>query len=158
MSGSLKSHKLYGVWSSMKQRCLNPNCKDYPYYGGKGIAIAEEWNNYSVFMSWCLKNGWAVGLELERNDSTKNYCPSNCSFVDRFIQNQNKGIYKNNKTGFAGIGIMKDGKYRVRLQAFKQSFYLGLFSNIKEAIAIRDNFIIEKGFLHILNKGIENGK
>ena len=26
----------YGVWVRMKQRCLNPNDKLYPYYGGRG--------------------------------------------------------------------------------------------------------------------------
>lgn len=38
-----QSHKrLYNVWTSMKQRCYNPNQKYYKDYGGRGIKVCEE--------------------------------------------------------------------------------------------------------------------
>lgn len=29
--------RLYEIWRGVKKRCLNPKCKDYPDYGGRGI-------------------------------------------------------------------------------------------------------------------------
>src|SRR3990167_5599956 len=37
--------RLYGVWSSMKQRILDYNHKSYKNYGGRGISICPEWAN-----------------------------------------------------------------------------------------------------------------
>lgn len=33
----------YRAWKSIKRRCYNKNTKDYPYYGGRGIRVANEW-------------------------------------------------------------------------------------------------------------------
>lgn len=144
--------KLKSVLSMIKQRCNNPNNKDYSRYGAKGITICEEWNNPDNFVKWALDNGYKDGLEVERKDNLKGYNPENCVFADRFVQNQNKRTYKNNVSGFAGIGLTKSGIYRVRLQSFKKSFYLGCFKDINEAIKIRDDFIISNNLNHILNR------
>lgn len=34
----------YGIWSSMKSRCLNANSKAYSYYGGRGIGVCSRWS------------------------------------------------------------------------------------------------------------------
>lgn len=41
--------RLYRIWDSMKSRCRNPNSISYPDYGGKGITICDEWNDFAVF-------------------------------------------------------------------------------------------------------------
>src|SRR5688572_6630186 len=33
----------YRAWSCMNTRCMNPNFKDYPRYGGRGITVCDEW-------------------------------------------------------------------------------------------------------------------
>lgn len=38
-----KGDDIYRIWSKIKDRCLNPNSKRYPDYGGRGISMFEEW-------------------------------------------------------------------------------------------------------------------
>lgn len=82
--------KLYGVWRSMKNRCTNPNNKDFPDYGARGISVCSEWQNFSTFQSWALVNGYAEGLTLDRKDNDGNYEPANCRWVTRKEQAQNR--------------------------------------------------------------------
>lgn len=77
---------LLGVWNAMKQRCLNPRCKLWPHYGGRGITVCPEWiaaNGFWAFQDWALSSGWAEGLTLDRTDNDGNYAPGNCRFVTR---------------------------------------------------------------------------
>lgn len=89
----LSNHPLYAVYSTMKQRCYNPNSKDYYLYGGKGIIICKEWlkedNCFLNFYNWAMDNGYEKGLEIDRIDSNKNYEPNNCRWVDDIRQANN---------------------------------------------------------------------
>ena len=82
--------KLYGVWRSMKNRCTNPNNKDFPDYGARGISVCSEWQNFSTFQAWALANGYAEGLTLDRTDNDGSYEPANCRWVTRKEQAQNR--------------------------------------------------------------------
>ena len=33
----------YSIWAAMIQRCYNPNCLEYCYYGGRGIRVCRRW-------------------------------------------------------------------------------------------------------------------
>lgn len=81
---------IYKSWAHMKQRCLNPNNKSYPRYGGRGIRICDEWMDVKNFYDWAVNNGFREGLTLERIDLDGNYEPSNCCWADRKVQNNNK--------------------------------------------------------------------
>lgn len=84
-------HRLYGVFSAMKQRCYNPNCKNYPDYGGRGIKICKEWlNSYAAFFEWAINNGYAVGKHIDRIDNDMGYYPDNCRFVTPLRSLRNK--------------------------------------------------------------------
>lgn len=86
MSGST----LYSVWAGMKQRCYDENTEAYPYYGGRGVTVCDEWRyNFKAFYDWA-KDKWAEGLELDKDiiyskkHGTKNgliYSPEYCCFV-----------------------------------------------------------------------------
>jgi hypothetical protein len=39
----LCKHPLYGIWRGMLGRCANPNFREYPDYGGRGIRVCERW-------------------------------------------------------------------------------------------------------------------
>ena len=83
--------RLYrGVWTQIKQRCLNPNCKDYKNYGGRGITICKEWLSFENFYYWAMSHGYADNLTIDRIDVNGNYEPSNCRFVDAKTQCRNK--------------------------------------------------------------------
>lgn len=98
----LRGHPLYYVWNMMNQRCNNPNNKAYCYYGGRGIKVCEEWSSFEAFYDWSMKNGWKMGLSIDRIDNDGNYCPKNCRWTDRCTQanntSANRFITYNGKT------------------------------------------------------------
>ena len=75
--------RLYNIWSGMKRRCQDPKHKDYPRYGARGIKICDEWMTFEKFHNWAMSNGYADGLEIDRIDNEKGYCPENCRWVSR---------------------------------------------------------------------------
>lgn len=83
--------RIYEVWKSMKKRCFNPNCKNYEDYGGRGIIVCDEWkNDFQTFYDWSMANGYADDLTIDRQDVNGNYEPSNCRWVTRIVQANNK--------------------------------------------------------------------
>ena len=74
--------RLYRIWSNIKTRCKNENAENYKYYGGKGIAICEEWSkSFQAFYDWSITNGYKDDLTIDRKDSDCNYCPENCQWI-----------------------------------------------------------------------------
>ena len=74
--------KLYQRWQTIKNRCSNPNNRNYKTYGSKGIKVCIEWrNDYQLFKEWAQKNGYREGFDLCRRDVKKNYTPENCYFA-----------------------------------------------------------------------------
>lgn len=75
-------------WESMLRRCENPNDKDYPRYGGRGIQVCERWSRFESFledMGQC-----PAGLTIERRNNNRHYCPSNCYWGTRKTQARNR--------------------------------------------------------------------
>ena len=85
--GQLRLHR---IWSNMKQRCGNPNSKDYKYYGERGIQVCDEWkNDFEQFFYWAMNNGYKDGLTIERKDNNGSYCPENCKWISASAQHRN---------------------------------------------------------------------
>ena len=83
--------RIRNIWNHMKQRCNNPNDNAYRYYGGRGISISQEWaDSFQSFYDWAYANGYSDDLTLDRIDTNKNYEPSNCRWVSRKIQQNNR--------------------------------------------------------------------
>jgi len=100
-----KERSTYKVWVTMRQRCNDPNSRDYPNYGGRGIFVCPEWDDFQVFlkdMGIC-----PTGLSLDRIDNQGNYNKENCAWVSRKVQNNNR---RNNTT------FLIDGKKVTRTQ------------------------------------------
>lgn len=82
--------RLFYIWSNMKQRCQNPNIKNYERYGARGIKVCDEWQEFVPFMEWALANGYSEDLSIDRIDSNGNYKPSNCRWATIEVQANNK--------------------------------------------------------------------
>lgn len=89
----LRYTKLYNVHKAMIDRCYKMNHDSYVNYGGRGIAVCDEWldsiNGTSDFTKWAKENGYETGLTLDRIDNDGNYEPNNCRWVDYKVQNNN---------------------------------------------------------------------
>ena len=83
-----KGARVYRIWSGMLNRCRNVNCKDYPQYGGRGIAVCERWLSFESFYS---DMGEPTGTQtIERRDNDGNYEPSNCIWLELGLQASNR--------------------------------------------------------------------
>lgn len=76
------------IWLSMKQRCLDPNWKQFKDYGGRGISFDPRWAEFENFL---LDMGEpAKGMTLDRKDNDGPYNKDNCQWATRASQNRNK--------------------------------------------------------------------
>jgi hypothetical protein len=85
--------RLYQVWMSMKQRCLNPKSQEYPRYGERGIQVCREWSeSFESFLRWAATAGYRDGLSIDRIDVDRDYSPSNCRWATPLEQSLNKRL------------------------------------------------------------------
>lgn len=78
----------YGVWSSMIQRCNNPNCYDYKYYGAKGITVTEYWLKFENFFK--DMGSQPPNKTLDRIKGKLGYYKENCRWATWLIQGRNR--------------------------------------------------------------------
>lgn len=95
--------RLKRIYNGMLQRCYNSECKDYKWYGEKGIKVCKEWlNEFTNFYNWAINNEYKEHLSIDRIDSEGDYEPNNCRWATSIQQQNNR---KNN------VKFFIDNKY-----------------------------------------------
>ncbi|MDW0189357.1 MAG: hypothetical protein QOA70_06870 [Nitrososphaeraceae archaeon] len=135
--------KLYNIWRGMKDRCYSLKRHDAKYYRLKGIAVCRDWMVFKNFMLWAIDNGYTPGLSLDRKDSKKGYGPKNCRFIPLKHQTRNIGIRTCNTSGFIGVSMLSNGKYKAGIGINRKSKWIGQYDTAISAAKARDKYIID---------------
>ncbi len=61
----------YSSWEHMRGRCNNPNSNYYHIYGGRGISVCEEWDDFRNFLADMGER--PKGKTIDRIDGNGNY-------------------------------------------------------------------------------------
>jgi len=79
----------YRPWCAIKTRCLNPNDRSYPAYGGRGITICDRWQD--SFENFLADMGPrpTVLHSIDRIDNDRGYEPGNCRWATSRDQARN---------------------------------------------------------------------
>ena len=89
MRHNMSSSPEYTSWEAMKERCSNPNKKQYKDYGGRGIKVCDEWLDFRNFYK-DMGNKPDKKYSIERINNDGNYESSNCRWASKYDQERNK--------------------------------------------------------------------
>jgi len=81
---------LFSRYNAIRQRCNNPKCLGYRWYGGRGIKLCFTFNEFLDYVINKLQIN-PKGLEIDRIDNNGNYELKNIRFVTHAENMKNTG-------------------------------------------------------------------
>lgn len=147
-------HPLYSRWLSMKQRCCNPNHKQYKDWGGRGINIAEEFKDFKFYVKYIesLPNYSEKGT-IDRIDNMKGYVIGNLRWTDYSTQIANQRYSGKGFNKYTGVSWSKIHKRWVARINFKgKTLYSKVCLSEKDALECRNKYIQENALPHTVQQ------
>lgn len=91
------THKTwYDVYRAMMKRCGHLEGASEHHrrlYHDRGIEVCHLWQKSPLeFGDWLLAHGWRKGLQIDRIDNDKGYCPENCRVVSPKENTNNRRV------------------------------------------------------------------
>lgn len=86
-----ESHPLYNTWSNMHSRCSNPNSAEFRNYGGRGISVCPEWDDFWRFVE-DMGEKPHPSYSIDRINNDLGYRPSNCRWASKSDQSKNRRV------------------------------------------------------------------
>lgn len=75
-------------WRGARDRCNNPNTKQYINYGARGISMCARWESFENFLA--DMGNCPANCSLDRVDVNGNYSPDNCRWASATDQMRNR--------------------------------------------------------------------
>ena len=123
-----RASRTHRLWNGIKARCYNPNNKDYPRYGGRGITMCTEWQEFVDFKSWAGDRFEAPDSSIERIEVNGNYCAGNCMVIPTYLQAYNRRNGMDLHTAVAlAKSVLANGKIKGYIL-----FYMSEFPSLKD--------------------------
>lgn len=143
--------RLHNIWVGLRDRCNNPNHTGYQNYGGKGLQVCPEWDDYNNFKTWAIANNYSDTLSIDRKDNDKGYSPENCRWTTKFTQMQNtRLINSTNTSGYRGV-YPEYNKFVAAITVNYKKYRLGVFDNAIDAAKAYDDFVTINSLEHPMN-------
>lgn len=92
-------------WSSMKNRCENPNNHAFKDYGARGITVCSAWQSFELF--YADMGPCPDGMSLDRIYNDGPYSKENCRWVSMVEQSNNRRSSKVLKAGGKSLTLVQ---------------------------------------------------
>ncbi|HZW06311.1 MAG TPA: hypothetical protein VFF65_04235 [Phycisphaerales bacterium] len=82
-------YREYTVWQHIRRRCHHSGCRQYRWYGARGIHVAPEWReDFAAFLADVGPKP-STTATLDRIDNDRGYEPGNVRWTDKITQMNN---------------------------------------------------------------------
>lgn len=119
-SHGMSHTKEYEAWCSMNKRCYSPNNKEYQNYGGRGIAVCDEWRYDFVAFYDHIGPMPFPKATIDRINNELSYFPGNVKWSTQKEQARNRRnntlLTHNGKTQSMSAWVEETGISRGAIQ------------------------------------------
>ena len=133
----------YVSWQKMKDRCYNPNFKQYHDYGGKGVTVCDRWlePDGKGFLNFLEDMGERPeGMTLNRVQRSSVYSKETCNWATDSVQNYDKISGIPNTSGRVGVWWDNNkSRWIAEIRHNGRKIYLGQSVCFETACKLRSN-------------------